>query len=103
MKSGDTLPGVAKKFDVTVAEIKDWNHLSSDNLQTGQKLQLTIEKTLLSKITVPTPQKVTSTTRVDGAVNASGTLPHTGDESPLIPFLAGVSLVAIGLNFGRKN
>ncbi|MBC2150266.1 LysM peptidoglycan-binding domain-containing protein [Listeria innocua] len=103
VKSGDTLPGVAKKFDVTVAEIKDWNNLSSDNLQTGQKLQLTIEKTLLSKITVPTPQKVTSTTRVDGAVNASGTLPHTGDESPLIPFLAGVSLVAIGLTFGRKK
>ncbi|EHW9789958.1 LysM peptidoglycan-binding domain-containing protein [Listeria innocua] len=103
VKSGDTLPGVAKKFDVTVSEIKDWNNLTSDNLQTGQKLQLTIEKTLLSKITVPTPQKVTSTTRVDGIVNASGTLPHTGDTSPLIPFLAGVSLVAIGLTFGRKN
>lgn len=44
MKDGDTLPGVANKFDVSVAEIKDWNNLTSDTLQAGQKLQLTIEK-----------------------------------------------------------
>ncbi|MCD2224205.1 LysM peptidoglycan-binding domain-containing protein [Listeria cossartiae] len=105
VKSGDTLPGVAKKFDVTVSEIKDWNNLTSDILQTGQKLQLTIEKTLLSKITVPPVQKVTSTTRVDGVVNdgKTGTLPHTGDTNPLIPFVTGLSLIALGFTFGRRN
>ncbi|MDT0016166.1 collagen binding domain-containing protein [Listeria swaminathanii] len=105
VKSGDTLPGVAKKFDVTVSEIKDWNNLTSDTLQTGQKLQLTIEKTLLSKITVPPVQKVTSTTRVDGLVSggATGTLPHTGDTSPVIPFVTGLSLIALGFTFGRRN
>ncbi|MBC1546294.1 LysM peptidoglycan-binding domain-containing protein [Listeria sp. FSL L7-1435] len=105
VKSGDTLPGVAKKFDVTVSEIKDWNNLTSDTLQTGQKLQLTIEKTLLSKITVPPVQKVTSTTRVDGVVNdgKTGTLPHTGDTNPLIPFVTGLSLIALGFTFGRRN
>lgn len=105
VKSGDTLPGVAKKFDVTVSEIKDWNNLTSDTLQTGQKLQLTIEKTLLSKITVPPVQKVTSTTRVDGVVSggATGTLPHTGDTNPLIPFVTGLSLIALGFTFGRRN
>lgn len=98
VKSGDTLPGVAKKFDVTVAEIKDWNKLESGNLQTGQKLQLTIEKTLLTSITTPATPKVTSTTTVGNAVEveAAGTLPHTGDSKPLLAFLSGLSLVFFG-------
>ncbi|PDQ94142.1 cell surface protein [Listeria monocytogenes] len=103
VKDGDTLPGVANKFDVSVAEIKDWNNLTSDTLQAGQKLQLTIEKTLLSKITVPPVQKVTSTTRVDGVVKATGVLPHTGDSNPFIPFVTGLSLIALGFTFGRKS
>ncbi|WP_271005342.1 collagen binding domain-containing protein [Listeria seeligeri] len=98
VKSGDTLPGVAKKFDVTVAEIKDWNKLESGNLQTGQKLQLTIEKTLLTSITTPATPKVTSTTTVGNVVEveAVGTLPHTGDSNPLLAFLSGLSLVFFG-------
>lgn len=98
VKSGDTLPGVAKKFDVTVEEIKDWNKLESGNLQTGQKLQLTIEKTLLTNITTPATPKVTSTTTVGNVVEveAVGTLPHTGDSNPLLAFLSGLSLVFFG-------
>lgn len=98
VKSGDTLPGVAKKFDVTVEEIKDWNKLESGNLQTGQKLQLTIEKTLLTSITTPATPKVTSTTTVGNVVEveAVGTLPHTGDSNPLLAFLSGLSLVFFG-------
>lgn len=98
VKSGDTLPGIAKKFDVTVAEIKDWNKLESGNLQTGQKLQLTIEKTLLTNITTPATPKVTSTTTVGNVVEAEavGTLPHTGDSNPLLAFLSGLSLVFFG-------
>lgn len=98
VKSGDTLPGVAKKFDVTVEEIKDWNKLESGNLQTGQKLQLTIEKTLLTDITTPATPKVTSTTTVGNVVEveAVGTLPHTGDSNPLLAFLSGLSLVFFG-------
>ncbi|MBC1688619.1 LysM peptidoglycan-binding domain-containing protein [Listeria welshimeri] len=103
VKKGDTLPGIAKKFDVTVANIKDWNNLTSDNLQTGQKLQLTIEKTLLSKITVPAEQKVTSTTRIDGVVESTSVLPQTGDTNPLIPFVTGLSLIALGFTFARKS
>ncbi|MBC1527907.1 LysM peptidoglycan-binding domain-containing protein [Listeria seeligeri] len=105
VKSGDTLPGVAKKFDVTVAEIKDWNKLASGNLQTGQKLQLTIEKTLLTSITTPATPKVTSTTTVGNAVEveAAGTLPHTGDSNPLLAFLSGLSLVFFGFTFMQKK
>ncbi|MHC5409929.1 collagen binding domain-containing protein [Listeria seeligeri] len=105
VKSGDTLPGVAKKFDVTVAEIKDWNKLESGNLQTGQKLQLTIEKTLLTSITTPATPKVTSTTTVGNAVEveAAGTLPHTGDSNPFLAFLSGLSLVFFGFTFMQKK
>lgn len=85
VKDGDTLPGVANKFDVSVAEIKDWNNLTSDTLQAGQKLQLTIEKTLLSKITVPPVQKVTSTTRVDGVVKATGVFTSYWGFEPIYP------------------
>ncbi|AIS62136.1 collagen binding domain-containing protein [Listeria ivanovii] len=103
VKSGDTLPGVAKKFDVTVSDIKEWNNLMSDNLQTGQKLQLTIEKTLLNSITIPATPKVTSTTKVGSVIETPGTLPHTGDTNPLLAFLAGLSLVSFGFTFLRKN
>ncbi|AHI55378.1 collagen binding domain-containing protein [Listeria ivanovii] len=103
VKSGDTFPGVAKKFDVTVADIKDWNKLTSDNLQTGQKLQLTIEKKLLNSITIPATPNVTSTTKVGSVIETAGTLPHTGDTNPLLAFLAGLSLVFFGFIFLRKS
>ncbi|KAE9750808.1 LPXTG cell wall anchor domain-containing protein, partial [Escherichia coli] len=52
---------------------------------------------------IPPVQKVTSTTSVDGVVKATGVLPHTGDSNPFIPFVTGVSLVALGFTFGRRN
>lgn len=35
---GETLYGIAKKYHVTVEELKKWNHLGSNNLQPGQRL-----------------------------------------------------------------
>ncbi|WP_243042848.1 LysM peptidoglycan-binding domain-containing protein [Dyella sedimenti] len=37
---GDTLSTIAKKYSVTVAQLKSWNHLSSDNLKLDQVLQV---------------------------------------------------------------
>lgn len=37
---GDTLGAIAKKYSVTVAQLKDWNHLSSDNVKLDQVLQV---------------------------------------------------------------
>lgn len=103
VKSGDTLPGVAKKFEVTVAEIKDWNNLSSDNLQVNQKLQLTIEKSLLTSITTPITPKVTNVTKINSEVKTTETLPHTGDTSTLLTLLTGLGSVFFGILFLRKN
>jgi len=40
VKSGDVLGSIAKRYGVTVANIKSWNGLYSDRLQIGQKLKI---------------------------------------------------------------
>lgn len=37
---GDTLSTIAKKYSVTVAELKSWNHLSSDTVKLDQVLRV---------------------------------------------------------------
>ncbi|WP_157796254.1 LysM peptidoglycan-binding domain-containing protein [Bacillus xiapuensis] len=38
VQSGDTLSHIALKFDVTVTQLKQWNHLNSDLIRIGQVL-----------------------------------------------------------------
>nr|WP_314067118.1 LysM peptidoglycan-binding domain-containing protein [uncultured Vagococcus sp.] len=38
--SGDTLSSIARKYGVTVANLKSWNSLTSDTIYVGQKLNL---------------------------------------------------------------
>ena len=40
VSKGDTLGGIAKKYSVTVAQLKEWNHLSSDNVKLDQVLKV---------------------------------------------------------------
>lgn len=40
VKSGDTLSGIAKKFRVSVKQLKAWNGLKSDMIRPGQKLRI---------------------------------------------------------------
>ena len=40
VKSGDTLSGIATRHGVTVAQLKQWNGLTSNNIKIGQKLKL---------------------------------------------------------------
>ena len=40
VKSGDTLSGIAAKYDTTVTAIKSKNGLKSDKLNIGQKLKI---------------------------------------------------------------
>lgn len=40
VKSGDVLGSIAKRYGVSVANIKSWNGLYSDRLQIGQKLKI---------------------------------------------------------------
>ena len=38
--SGDTLWGIANKYDITIANLYDWNNLSSSTILVGQKLKI---------------------------------------------------------------
>ena len=40
VKHGDNLSIIASKYEVTVAELQEWNHLSNDNVQLGASLQI---------------------------------------------------------------
>lgn len=40
VKSGDNLGAIAAKYDVSVAEIKKWNNLKSDNIGLGDNLKI---------------------------------------------------------------
>jgi membrane-bound lytic murein transglycosylase D len=41
VKGGDTLWGIAKKYNITIAEIKTWNHLDkTDRIHPADKLKL---------------------------------------------------------------
>jgi LysM repeat protein len=40
VKSGDTLSGIARRFKVTVNQLKTWNRLRTTNLQVGTRLLL---------------------------------------------------------------
>lgn len=40
VKQGDNLSSIAKKYNVSIAEIKEWNNLSTTSLQLGKSLQV---------------------------------------------------------------
>jgi membrane-bound lytic murein transglycosylase D len=42
VKEGDTLWGIAKKYNITIAEIKTWNHLEKDQIHPADKLKLKV-------------------------------------------------------------
>jgi LysM repeat protein len=44
VKSGESLSTIAKKYKVTVAELKSWNSLSSDKLSIGKALKVITKK-----------------------------------------------------------
>lgn len=41
VQAGDNLTGIARKFDVTVAQIKEWNNFEDNNLLAGTKIIVT--------------------------------------------------------------
>jgi membrane-bound lytic murein transglycosylase D len=51
VQKGDNLSAIAKNHNITVAEIKEWNHLSTTSIQLGMSLQIA-EKKLNSKVDV---------------------------------------------------
>ena len=63
IQSGDTLSGIARKHNTTVANLKSLNKLSSDTIYVGQKL--TIQGTASSNSTAPAPKQETVVSNLD--------------------------------------
>ena len=49
VQKGDNLSNIAKKNNVTVAEIKEWNHLVDNSIQLGTSLQVTKNDAVANK------------------------------------------------------
>ncbi|AOW08869.1 LysM peptidoglycan-binding domain-containing protein [Flavobacterium gilvum] len=58
VQKGDNLNSIAKKYNATVAEIKEWNHLTSQNIRLGDSLQISapIVSTETEVAVVPAPE-----------------------------------------------
>ena len=57
VQKGDNLGSIAKKYDVTVAEIQEWNHLSNDKLQLGASLQVVKKESDRKEELVSVPER----------------------------------------------
>ena len=51
VKSGENLSSIAKKYKVTVAELKSWNSLKSDRVMVGQSLKIISKQAVATKQT----------------------------------------------------
>ncbi|MBK8291978.1 MAG: LysM peptidoglycan-binding domain-containing protein [Flammeovirgaceae bacterium] len=63
--SKETLYSVARQYDITVQQIRDWNNLTIDEVKIGQTLLVAepgITKTVETKPEIKTPEVVTVTT-----------------------------------------
>jgi membrane-bound lytic murein transglycosylase D len=63
VKKGDNLAQIADAFDVDVADIKDWNDLSSDKILVGQKLKIYSDKQVSDTEKKTTTKKQTYTVK----------------------------------------
>jgi len=66
VKSGDTLTKIAKKYHISVQQLKQWNHLKSDKIFPKQHLKITASSSAAVKKKSVKKQAVTTMT-----VNAS--------------------------------
>jgi membrane-bound lytic murein transglycosylase D len=57
VQKGDNLGSIAKKYDVTIAEIQEWNHLSNDNVQLGASLQVVKKESDRKEELVSAPER----------------------------------------------
>jgi membrane-bound lytic murein transglycosylase D len=58
VQKGDNLSSIAKKNNVSVAEIKEWNHLSTTSIQLGMSLQV-------AQIEANNKEEIASTTKTE--------------------------------------
>ncbi|MFW7373628.1 LysM peptidoglycan-binding domain-containing protein [Vagococcus fluvialis] len=88
--SGDTLSGIARKYGVTVAQLKQWNNLKSDLIHPGQVLKVSGDNT--SNVKPPTDNNNNNNTNKPG-----GEKPTNGTKHIV---KSGETLYGISLKYG---
>ncbi|MCX6157382.1 MAG: LysM peptidoglycan-binding domain-containing protein [Ignavibacteriota bacterium] len=59
VKEGDNLSGIAEKYDVTTAELREWNGIEGDKILSGQKLKIYSNKKVTETKEKTTNKKAT--------------------------------------------
>ena len=88
--SGDTLSGIARKYGVTVAQLKQWNNLKSDLIHPGQVLKVSGDNT--SNVKPPTDNNNNNNTNKPGGEKPTNGTKHT--------VKSGETLYGISLKYG---
>ena len=79
VRAGETLYSVARRYNVTPADIKAWNQLRSESLFSGQRLTLNVvAQPAAKKTTVKAHAKPASTTRTASGRSAAPTAASAG-------------------------
>lgn len=87
---GDTLSRIAREYDVTVAELKTWNGLSSDRIEIGQVLSIRSAAT-----PEPPPPKKAAPTKRTSRPRSTTQRPSSGRPSAATPSAAPDTDVAV--------
>lgn len=61
VQAGETLFAIARKYEVSVTDLKSWNQLSSNSLALGQELKIQVEKEVNTQDVIPATPIVAST------------------------------------------
>ncbi|WP_350346498.1 LysM peptidoglycan-binding domain-containing protein [Heyndrickxia faecalis] len=78
---GDTLSGVAQKFGVTVSQLKEWNHLSSDWIVAGSALKVDGPSSAVSSSNGSSTQSNQSSGAASSSSNAGSASSQTSGSS----------------------
>ena len=112
VKAGDSLWAISHKFGISLAQLKAWNHLTSDMIYVGQKLSIqtgTGNTTVTNNATTTTTPNTStsSTTNTSSVVSGATTQSYTvkaGDSVWKIAHQFGISMDTLrSLNHIQNN
>jgi membrane-bound lytic murein transglycosylase D len=72
VKNGDNLSSIAKKFCVTLAELKEWNNLNSNNIALGKSLIVSKKETTVVETTAVASNSIDSFKKKANAAKTIG-------------------------------
>lgn len=99
VKSGDYLGRIAARYHVTVAQIKKWNNLKSNNLRVGQKLEIYPGGRGPAKASETKSSKKETTVKESTTAKATAKATASGAEYTIYKVKKGDTLSKIAANY----